>query len=100
MTAMLVLHGKPLRLPCLFSSHGACPGITKPKSCRSFFGGEFGGCLDDSTKWITEDAGIFAVSVVDAPQPRLGFKIEDHVRFHVRSSSEANGAKMYQLHKM
>lgn len=98
--AMLAALGKPLRLLRLFSSDRVCPGVTEAETRSGFLGCEFGGCLDDGTKWVAHDAGIFTVGVVDAPKLMAGLRCRSGVRAHARSSTQRGKAKMYQLHKM
>ena len=72
------------------------PRITKPKSRGGFLGDEFAWRFNDRAKWITQLAGVFPVSVVNAPQ--LIARLLSRARFHGDSSPEIKCEKMYQLH--
>ncbi len=89
---------KPLCAPQLFGRDGMRPRFTKSKSRGGFLGDKFVGRFNDRAKWITQLAGVFPVSVVDAPQ--LIARLLSRARFHGDSSPETKGAKMYQLHKI
>ena len=89
---------KPLCVPYFFGRHWMRPGITKAKSRGGLLGDEFGGRFDDRAKWTTQLAGVFPVSVVNAPE--LAVRLRSHVRAHARSSPQAAFAKMYLIHKM
>ena len=74
------------------------PRIAKAKFRSRFFSGDFRWRFNGGAKWITQLAGVFPVSVVNAPELLAG--IQSRARFHGESSPETVYAKMYQLHKM
>ena len=72
--------------------------VGEAKSRGSFLGGNFRWSFNRGAKWITQLAGVFSVSVVNAPKLVAG--LQSRARSHGCSSPQAEFAKMYQLHKM
>lgn len=75
-----------------------CPRLTETRPWSSFLSIDFGGSFDDRSEWITEDAGVFPVSVVDDPEIAGGWL--SRARAHPGSSAQAADGRMYQLHKV
>jgi len=84
----------------LFSRDGMRPRIAEAKPHCSFLGGEFCSRFNYGAQWITNLAGVFTISVVDAPEliPWLGCQSRSCA--HECSSAQPEFAKMHQLHKM
>ena len=87
-----------LRQPDNFRRNRVCPRIAKAEFGRRFFSGDFRWRFNGRTKWITQLASVFPVSVVNAPELVAGLR--SRARSHGSSSPQAEFAKMYQLHKM
>ncbi len=91
---------KPQRLFGFFGSDRVRPRITKAKPHCSFLGGEFRWRFDYGAQWTANLTGVFAVSVVDAPEMIAWLRRQRLGRFHDGSSAQPAFSKMYQIHKM
>jgi len=65
---------KPMRMAQLISADWVCPWCIESKSSGGFFRRRFIRSFNHRPQWITQFAGIFAVSVIDAPQQVSGFR--------------------------
>ena len=72
--------------PHNFRCNRVGPRIAKTEFRGSFFGGDFRWRFDGGAKWIAQLAGVFSVSVVDAPQLfKLFARLQSRGRAHAGS---------------
>ena len=90
---------KPLSMFGLLSRDGMRPRVAKAKSNCSFLSGELCWRFDYGAQWITNLSGVFAVSVVAAPELIAWIRCQSRGCAQGCSSAQPEFAKMYQLHK-
>lgn len=84
--------GQPFRALNLIRSDRMRPRFAEPEFCGSFLCGNFAVSFDYRAKWITDDAGVFYVSVVNPPE--LTTWLLGCVRFHEANSTQPRSRQM------
>ena len=100
LTLMSPLFWKPKCLPRLLGGDWMRPRRFQAEFPGDFLGSKFGGRFNDRSEWITHQACVFTVSVIDAPKLVARLRYRNCARLHVRSSSHIETVVVYQLHNM
>jgi hypothetical protein len=89
---------QPFRMLDFLRFYRMCPRFAKTESSCEFLSSQLGGCFNDRSQRITVLAGVFTISVVNAPKLVTRFRVHSRRRVHAAIEHDAASPKARIAH--